>query len=396
MALADFVGAFVRPLMAGGEVRVSRPLRYEEFREMADELGRGVDADLELLRLRRAQILVAEPALERPTDDELALWIGIHNLLALDHPERPRVWARRITWKRVEAVTRHLLNQSQVQGFEAALARHAAVGPFVDLVRQDAIVLTVDGEERYLGQPVPRRRLRFGRRDETSHWLAVEHTHEAGHLIPDVLWASPVTCLLRPTIAPEGWSPLIAAPYLFERGFARAVVHAWAASKAWIDAGGAVLAGLLASILPPEPEPEPAGGGTTGEVRMLAAGGAAPLALPGSSYGAGPREIGAVVGALIHLHFLKVLELGARLGVASATRARAVQRFLALPLLAPHLSEALGEPLVLPARPVGFDAQVSRRWIEYTDHLAEILPREVVENLRETLVPRIVKAAETA
>ena len=397
VALAEFVDGFVAPLMAGGAVRVTRPLRFEEYRALAGELGGARRVDLELLRLRRVEILVAEPELDAPSDDELALWIGLHNVLALDHPDRPRVWARKIAWRRVEAVTRHLLARGQAGAFSAALARHAAVGAFVDLIRRDTIVLTIDGEERYLGQAPPRRRLRASRRDEVVEWIAVEHADESGRLLPDVLWASPITCLLRPTLAPEGWSPLLAAPFLERRAFARAVCHAWAASRAWIDAGGAVMGGLMASILPPEPDPELViGRDRAGVTRSLGPGGPAPLALPGASFGAGPREIGAVVGALVHLHFLKVLELGARLGVATATRARAVQMFLALPLLAPHLTSALGEPLALPGRGHAFDAQVARRWAEYTDHLAEVLPREVVENLRATLVPRIVKAAETA
>ena len=115
------------------------------------------------------------------------------------------------------------------------------------------------------------------------------------------------------------------------------------------------------------------------------------MALPGSTFNAGPEEIGALVGALTHLHFVKVLELGARLGVATATRERAVRLFLGLPLLAPQLEGYLGAPMTPPERGLGFDAQVARRWTEYTDHLADVLPRDVVENLRETLVPRILK-----
>jgi hypothetical protein len=390
--LDGFLAGFVEPLLAGKTARVGRPLRFEEFRAMAGALASGRRPTLEALRQGRAQGLIAEPALAPPGDDELALWIGLHNVLALDHPDRPRVWARQISWRRVEAVTRHLLARGQAEDFEAALARHVAVGPFVELLRRDSVVLTVEGEERFSGQPVPRRRVRFGRRDEVVHWLSIAHADESGRLIPDVLWASPITCALRPTLAPEGWSPLMFAPFLFERGFARAVCHAWAASKQWIEAGGAVMGALWRSLAPPV-ELDTIDEGRTGERRMLPAG-AAPLALSGSSFAAGPREIGAIVGVLIHLHFIKVLELGARLGVATATRSAPVQMFLALPLLAPALAPALGSPMAPPSRLVGFEGQVARRWSEYADHIAEVLPREVVENLRATLVPRIVK--ETA
>jgi hypothetical protein len=51
----------------------------------------------------------------------------------------------------------------------------------------------------------------------------------------------------------------------------------------------------------------------------------------------------------------------------------------------------LGAPLPSDPR-AGFDGQVQRRWIEYVDHLGELIPRTVVENLLATLVPRVVKA----
>lgn len=396
-ALSEFLGGFVLPLLGGGGVQVTAPLRIEDVREMAGGLPQARSADLELLRQRQAEAVIADPVLDEVEGEELGLWAGLHNVLVFDHPERARVWTRRITWRRVEAATRTLLSLGQARSLTAALARHAAVGPFLDLHRRDVILLTLEGEERYMGQPVPRRRMRFSHREESVHWLFGEHNPEVASLMPDVLWASPVTCLLRPLLAPQGWSPLIAAPYLFERSFARAVTYAWAASRQWIEIGGAVMSGLLASILPPSelPEAPPHQGDTDARsVGPRALGpGRAPLALPGSTFNAGPEEIGALVGALIHLHVLKVLELGARLGVATATRERSVRMFLALPLLAERLRPHLGDPLSPPGRPQGFDAQVARRWTEYTDHLTEVLPRDVVENLRATLVPRIVKEA---
>ncbi|MCA9661791.1 MAG: hypothetical protein KC486_25860 [Myxococcales bacterium] len=389
-SLSEFLGGFVLPLLGGGPLLVGKPLRPEEVAAMAEELVASTNADLELLRQRRAQAVVAEPVLDEAGPDELGLWAALHNILVFDHPERPKVWTRRITWRRLEAASRTLLTLGQPATFEEALARHVAVGPFLELIRRDVVILTLEGEERYLGQPVPRRRLRYGRRDEVTTWIEDEHNAEVLRLMPDVLWASPVTCLLRPTLAPEGWTPLIAAPYLKLRPFARAVVYAWAGSRAWIQAGGAVMGGLMMSLAPP-PEPTPEPSEATGEVQRALPAGAPIMALPGSTFNAGPEEIGALVGALTHLHFVKVLELGARLGVATATRERAVRLFLGLPLLAPQLEGYLGAPMTPPERGLGFDAQVARRWTEYTDHLADVLPRDVVENLRETLVPRILK-----
>ncbi|HEY0135222.1 MAG TPA: hypothetical protein VGB85_14135, partial [Nannocystis sp.] len=115
-------------------------------------------------------------------------------------------------------------------------------------------------------------------------------------------------------------------------------------------------------------------------------------ALPATPIDAGPADVAALIGALIHVHFLRVLEFGARLGVAPSSRDRPVQMFLALPLLLPNLVGVLGTPLPSDPR-AGFDGQVQRRWTEYVEHLGELIPKTTVENLVATLVPRVVKAA---
>ncbi|MCA9710476.1 MAG: hypothetical protein KDK70_31840, partial [Myxococcales bacterium] len=127
-----------------------------------------------------------------------------------------------------------------------------------------------------------------------------------------------------------------------------------------------------------------------------------PLALPGAVLPSDPRVLAGVVGALVHLHFLKVLELDARLGVAAVSRDPGVTAFLALPLLLPYLHEVTGTPLggldTPPAAPgrasrAAVDAPVVRRWTEYLDHLQELVPRSAVDNLLASLVPNIVQTS---
>ena len=138
-----------------------------------------------------------------------------------------------------------LFAAQMVMGLSRSLVRHLSVGAFVDLVRHDQILSGPDGEQRFVGQEVPRRRLRwavpgaFSVRDELVPWWSASHSPEAERLLHDVLWASPVTCLLRPRQAPPGWNPLTAAAFLHERAFARVVCHGWAASRNWIELGGA-------------------------------------------------------------------------------------------------------------------------------------------------------------
>ena len=401
--IGEFIDAFVAPLLGGGEVVIGAPVRPSDFHELLGEVHTLRSGPLQHLRLARARHLVAEPALPDPDGEELALWVGLYNVLALDHPERERVWARSVTWQRVEQAARYWLQLSHPDDFEAALVRHLSVGAFVDLVRRDQILSGPEGEQRYVGQEVPRRRLRWAVpgalsvRDERIPWWTAAHAPEAERLLQDVLWASPITCLLRPRQAPPGWNPLTAAPYLQERAFARVVCHQWAASRNWIEIGGAVLGALLFTLTGrPTQEPEPrAPEGRPPRARTgRGSGRPAPAlaALPATPIDAGPADVAALIGALIHVHFLRVLEFGARLGVAPTSRDRPVQMFLALPLLLPHLVEVLGTPLPSDPR-AGFDGQVLRRWTEYVEHLGELIPKTTVENLVATLVPRVVKAA---
>lgn len=407
--LAEFIDGFVVPLLGADDLHIGAPVRPSDFHELLAEVHTLRGGPVPQLRLARAQQLLADPGLPDPDGEELALWVGLYNVLALDHPERERVWARSVTWQRVEQAARYWLQLSHPSNFEAALVRHVSVGAFVDLVRRDQILSGPDGEQRYVGQEVPRRRLRWAVpgalsvRDERVPWWTTGHAPESERLLSDVLWASPITCLLRPRQAPPGWNPLTAAAYLQERAFARVVCHQWAASRNWIEIGGAVLGALLFTLTGrPTQDPEPAEPRPTrtrsgrGTGRSSTAGQTAAqtaiAALPATPIDAGPADVAALIGALIHVHFLRVLEFGARLGVAPTSRDRPVQMFLALPLLLPNLVGVLGAPLPGDAS-AGFDGQVQRRWTEYVEHLGELIPRPVVENLVATLVPRVVKAA---
>src|SRR5690606_11720562 len=113
------------------------------------------------LRGRVAQRLVAEPMLPEPGADELSLWLGLHDVLALDHPDTERVWTRDVTWRKVETETRSLLAFARPVDMADALARHLAVGAFLQLRREDHLVSGPEGEHRYRGQQPPRRRLRL-------------------------------------------------------------------------------------------------------------------------------------------------------------------------------------------------------------------------------------------
>jgi hypothetical protein len=283
------------------------------------------------------------------------------------------------------------------------------VGAFLELRRTDTVLTSTAGELRFAGQGVPRRRFGFAAvaagtaREETLRFIDAPHAAETQRLIEDAMRASPLTCLLNPRRAPPGWSPLFASDFLTQRGLARSVCHHWAASKDWISVGGAVMSALLPSVVPRTSARAEAD--RTWAEGASADGRAMPLrALPGAVLPSGPRAVSAVVGALVHLHFLKVLEFDARLGLALGSRDPGILSFLALPLLLPSLGEVTGTPLSglsghgsqRGSGSVGvesFEAGAHRRWNEYVDHLAELVPRAAMENLLAGVVSAIVQTA---
>jgi hypothetical protein len=398
---SEFLESFVLPMLGGGDVHVCKPFRARDRDTMHQQMEALSSPELAFLRLRRAHELVAQPVLPDPTPDELSLWMGLHNTLVFDHPERGRVWARSSTWRRAEGIARTLLALPSPADLGEAIARHVSLSAFIRLRRYDVVVPSAAGDIRYLGQEVPRRRLRFAieagaQREEEVVWLDGPHAPESERLVEDALRASPMTCLLEPLVAPSGWSPLLATGVLQDRGLARAVCHRWASHRDWIAVGGAVMAALLPSL----PAVSVRDGASrrpvdADEPRALEAAKGpeheGPLALPGAVLATEPEVVAAVVGALVHLHFLKVLELEARLGLALSSRDPGILSFLGLPLLLPWLSEVTGSPLGDLSRSAHFETQAQRRWTEYVDHLQELVPRSIVENLLSTVVPSIVK-----
>lgn len=417
---AGFVARFVEPLLGGGTVEVEAPLSSHDRAQMLEDASPLLDAKLLHLRSRVAQQLVADPLLPEPNADELSLWLGLHDVLALDHPDTERVWTRDATWQKVETETRSLLAFARPVDMSDALVRHLAVGAFLQLRREDTVVAGPDGEQRFRGQQPPRRR--FGLfspsfadiRTEVVRWIDQPHSAVVDRLLPDVMWVSPLTSLLRPGWAPPGWSPLQSVEFLRSRPFARAVCHAWAREREWLRIGGVVAGSLLRSLnLHGEifghsevfGEQQSAIPGTSATMQRAAKlvtvdDGHEPsevlAALPEPPLPRAPEDIGAVVGALIHLHTLKVLEYDARISIGLGARDWAVQSFLSLPLLLPALERTLGRPFWLEAVPAaangaGAEEAFARRWEEYCEHLAGLVPRPIVEKLLATLVRRIVE-----
>ena len=95
--LRAFVTDFVVPLLAGDDVWIGRPLRPRDRDEWAVALSGTSMPEVAFWRLRRAQLLTAHPSLPDPDIDELSLWIGLHNLLVFEHPDRARPCSTQLT-----------------------------------------------------------------------------------------------------------------------------------------------------------------------------------------------------------------------------------------------------------------------------------------------------------
>lgn len=385
----DFIRAFALPLLTGDVVHMSgRPLSRRDAVAVAksDALD---SAELWMARRDRGREFVAEPELPPPDLDEVSLWMGMHNVLLLDHPDRARVWTRESKWQGVEMETRALLGFPSTDLVTEALARHVAVGRLLDLQREDQVVTSDEGERRYAGQMTPRRALAAGPgiawRTETVRWIDQTHDAAVTRLLPDVFRASPLTCLLFPELAPLEWTPLHAACVFAHRQYARAVCHQWARRSTWVMTGGIIVGSLLRGLGLSSDRARD-GGDAADDLPPFDR-----VALPGRAFAAGPREVGAIVAALIHVHLLKVIELDARVIAASGTGDHTILTFLALPLLLPLLEPVLGHPFSGLEQPA--QTRLLRHWDEYCEHLVGIVPRAVRENLLVTLVPRIVEKA---
>jgi hypothetical protein len=80
-----------------------------------------------------------------------------------------------------------------------------------------------------------------------------------------------------------------------------------------------------------------------------------------------------VFAALVHLHVVKLLEFDARIEPA---RDLPTQAFLAMPLLLRTLAPRLGDPFTGVE-----DVALMRRWSDHLEHLAAIVPGELVLSL---------------
>jgi len=240
--LSPWLHHFLVPLVAGGDVRVSRPFGALERRQLCDEAVATDDERSRALGEARqsvaAEILVSpkEPQLD---DETVDFGIAVNNLLFLSHPAASGSLVRKSKLARVAEWSVNLV-ESHGPPEDAAhlVARHTLLQHLFDLGRDDVRVSFWAGRRDFRGSEPPSRLYRWGkmrrvREERTRVQLVGEFLNDQGHrqqaLLEALLHASPLTDLLdpvrgEPTLDFEGSARWLAEPLI-----ARAVADRWLA-----------------------------------------------------------------------------------------------------------------------------------------------------------------------
>jgi hypothetical protein len=343
--LHSFLTRFVRPLVLGGELSVTRPISLPDLDLFEAQLPHVSEAVIEIDD-GRGQVLA--PLLCRPPSlvldrDELALAAAVHNALFLAHPEAegPLVTQR---------ARRRMIDASQAMAARPlsphrgmALARHGLLHNLFRITRRDIAVSWWTGRANYVGQAPPGRLTRWPtlrRVSEQRSEVGFDEllvTPDAAPITATVLRRSPLTQLLSDHRAapPLYWED--AAFLLRDVELARAITyHALAADE---------VAGQLSA---------PARFAAALEQMLERAPRAA--------------DVRAVLGFLLHLAYLLfALELrgsdSERVAIIptmmaaerAAERPRGLATFFALPVVAGRLDSRL-------ALPPGLSDDGARQW----------------------------------
>jgi hypothetical protein len=368
---AEFLGGFVLPLVAGGPLRVGRPIGEKEIRHIEQDLPHAAVPLVEVDEARTAA--VAEIVVQPPSfvfdSDELHLAAAVHNLLFLEHPQADGWMTLQSRVERVRQVARRFAFQPPASDRYTLLARHGLLHNLFAITRSDVLLSWWTGSARYVGA-TPSRRLRL--------WPNVRRVREqttiAGYadllgdpdveqVVAEILRLSPLTDLLaqpRPG-PPLDWG--CATVVLRDAELARAVAYR-ALRPADGDAPLAVAARYAAG-LESFLERHPA-----------------------------ETDVRAVASLLVHLSGL--LALGeardrdpdapspllatALAPERAAQRARGLATFVALP-------DALAQVDSRLAMPPGIldDARVARRWRRHRAQVRDGVGAAVIDSLAQRL-----------
>lgn len=368
--LTSFLDTFVRPLCAGGELHVGRPLTISDVARFEPELDHAVIAAnaVDDARADVLAVLVARPPAMILGADELALAAAVHDALVLAHPDADGTLVTDRIRKKIAATALAMASQPLTRDRTRVLARHALLHNLFDLGRDDLLVSWWTGHARFLGQKPPGR---------LTAWRGVrrvrEETTRAGFdellAAPEVaavtaalVRRTPLTQVLssHPAAPPLHWED--AAFLLRDPELARAIAyHVFGRGESRFELAGP---SRLAAAFEPMLERSP----SAADVRVVAAflvhlAGLLALAESGMSEPGGKSPL-----------------LTAVLGGSAGQRPRGLVTFCALP-------DALAACAPILARPPGLDGDPAwhRRWQAHRAQVQELVGAPLIASLAERL-----------
>jgi hypothetical protein len=161
--LEEFLTGFVLPLVAGGELRIGRPLAVQDLVDLDDALPHHTVATTAIDDAREqvlSTLVCRPPALVLEAED-LALAAGLHDALFLAHP-RADGWSVTDRQRRkIAEAAQILVGQPLSRHRTRVLARHGLLHNVFRLTRVDTTVSWWTGRARFLGQRPPGRLTRW-------------------------------------------------------------------------------------------------------------------------------------------------------------------------------------------------------------------------------------------
>ena len=370
-SVAEFLESFVLPLVAGGELKVSRPISVTDLQHFEEDLPH---ASQQLVAVDEARTQVLAELVVRPPSrvldaDELHLAAALYNILFMIHPDSEGPLITGSARIRVTSTARHMAAQPLSRTRRRILARHALLHNLFELTRIDTKVSWWTGSARFLGQKPP---ARLGR------WRTVRRVRqETSTASYEDLLASELATPITSTLLRR--SPLT----LLLTSHANAPVLHWEDATCVLADPELTRAVAYEALRPGDPDRQ-----VTGPARYAAAFEQMLERTPKVS------ELRTVVAFLVHLNVLLALaetrmrDLSARSPLITTVlaperagqRARGLTTFFALP-------NALSKADPLLAVPPGLidDSRLAKRWQIHREQVADGVGEAVITALVDRL-----------
>lgn len=368
--LTSFLEKFVKPLCAGGELHVGRPLtitdvsRYEPALDHASLAADAVDD----ARADVLAVLLARPPPMILGADELALAAAVHDALVLAHPDADGALVTDRIRKKIAATALALASQPLTRDRTRVLARHALLHNLFDLGRDDLLVSWWTGHARFLGQKSPARLTAWRGlrrvREETTRagFDELLASPEVAPVTAALVRRTPLTQVLssHPAAPPLHWED--AAFLLRDPELARAIAyHVLGGAEPRLDLAGP---SRLAAAFEPMLERSP----PAADVRVVAV------------FLVHLAGLVAMAESLVSEPGARSPVLTAVLGGGAGQRPRGLVTFCALP-------DALAACAPALARPPGLDDDPAwqRRWQAHRAQVQELVGAPMIASLAERL-----------